>query len=47
MKRHKLKVNWSNSNTMIFSRVPTECNIETDGERVKNVRDCVSGGKAE
>ena len=45
MKRHKLKVNWSNSNTMIFSRVPTECNIEIDGERVKNVRDWYLGVK--
>ena len=34
MKRHRLKVNWSKSNTMVFSRVPTECNIEIDGERV-------------
>ena len=24
MKRHKLKFNWSKSNTMFFSRVPTE-----------------------
>ena len=39
MKKHKLKVNWSKSNTMVFSRVPTECNIEIDGEKVKNVKE--------
>ncbi len=41
MKKHKLKVNWSMSNTMVFSRVPTECNIEIDGEKVKNVKETV------
>ena len=41
MKRHRLKVNWSKSNTMVFSTVPTECNIEIDGERVKNVKETV------
>ena len=41
MKKHKLKVNWSKSNTMVFSRVPTECNIEIDGEKVKNVTETV------
>ena len=35
MKKHKLKVNWSKSNTMVFSRVPTECNMVIDGEKVK------------
>ena len=30
VKRYKLKINWSKSNTMVFSRVLTECNIETD-----------------
>ena len=35
LKRHKVQVNWSKSNTMIFSRAPTECNFE--GERVKSV----------
>ena len=34
MKKHKLKVNWSKTNTMVFSRVPTECNkvIDREGE---------------
>ena len=41
MKKHKLKVNWSKSNTMVFSTVPTECNIEIDGEKVKNVKESV------
>ena len=41
MKRYRLKVNWNKSNTMVFSRVPTECNIEIDGERVKNVNKTV------
>ena len=41
MKRHRLKVNWSKSNTVVFSRVPTECNIEIYGERVKNVKETV------
>ena len=41
MKRHRLKVNWSKSNKVVFSRVPTECNIEIDGERVKNVKETV------
>ena len=41
MKRHRLKVNWSKSNTMVFSRVPAECNIEIDGERLKNVKETV------
>ena len=31
--RHNLKVNWSKSNTMVFSRDPTECDVEIDGER--------------
>ena len=26
---------------MVFSRVPTKCNIEIDGERVKNVKETV------
>ena len=26
---------------MVFSRVPTECNIEIDGEKVKNVKETV------
>jgi len=41
MKKHKLKVNWSKSNTMVFSTVPTECNIEIAGEKVKNVKETV------
>ena len=41
MKKHKLKVNWSKSNTMVFSRVPTECNMVIDGEKVKNVKETV------
>ena len=39
-KRHKLQVNWSKS-SVVFSRVPTECNIEIDGERVKTVKETV------
>ena len=39
LKRHKLKVNWSKTNTMVFSKVPTECNIEIDGDKVKNVKE--------
>ena len=41
LKRHKLKVNWSKSNTMVFSRTPTECNIQIDEDRVKNVKETV------
>ena len=43
LKRHKLQVNWSKSNTlsMIFSRAPTECNLEIEGERVQNVKETV------
>ena len=41
LKRHKLQVNWSKSNTMIFSRDPTECNLEIEGERVQNVKETV------
>ena len=41
MIKHKLKVNWSKSNTMVFSRIPTECNIEIDGEKVKKVKETV------
>ena len=42
MKRHKLKVNnWSKSNTMVFSKVPTECSIEIGGKRVKNVKEAL------
>ena len=33
-------MNWSKSNT-IFSRAPTECNLEIEGERVKNVKETV------
>ena len=45
MKKHKLKVNWSKSNTMVFNRVPTECNMVIKGEKVKNFkRNCVPGG---
>ena len=28
-------------NTMVFSRVPTECNMVIDGEKVKNVKETV------
>ena len=41
MKKHKLKVNWSKTNTMVFSRVPTECNMVIDGEKVKNIKETV------
>ena len=41
LKRHKLKVNWSKLNTMVFSRTPMECNIGIDGEGVKNVKETV------
>ena len=41
MKRHQMKVNWSKSNTMVFSRVSTECTIEIDEEKLKNVRESV------
>ena len=41
MKQHRMKVNCSKSNTMIFSRVPTECTLEIDGEKMKNVREIV------
>ena len=34
-------MNWSKSNTMIFSRAPTECNLEIEGERVQNVKETV------
>ena len=32
MKKHKRKVNGSKSNTMVFSRVPTECNREIEDQ---------------
>ena len=41
MKKHKIKVNWSTSNTMVFSGIPIECNIEIDEEKVKNVKETV------
>ena len=41
MRRHKLKVNRSKSNTIVFSRVLTECNTEMDGEKVQNVKETV------
>ena len=41
IKRHRLKVKWSKSNTMVFSRAPAECNMEIDGKRVKNVKEIV------
>ena len=44
LKRHKLKVTWSKSNTMVFSRVPKECNLKIDGESVKNVKETVHLG---
>ena len=41
LKRHKLKVNWSMTNTMVFSRAPMECYLEIDRERMKNVKETV------
>ena len=32
MKRHGLAINWSKSNTMVFSKEYTECKVEVDGE---------------
>ena len=32
IKRRKIKVNRSKTNTMVFSRVPSECNVAADGE---------------
>ena len=34
-------MNRSKSSTIIFSRAPTECNLEIEGERVKNVKETV------
>ena len=41
LKRHKLKVNWNKLNTIVFSRAPTECNVQIDREGVKNVIETV------
>lgn len=32
IKRHKIKVDWSKTSTMVCSKVPSECNVAADGE---------------
>ena len=41
MKRHGLAINWSKSNTMVFSKEYTECKVEVDGVRLKQARETV------
>ena len=41
MKRHSLAINYSKSNTMVFSKEYTECKVEVDGVRLKQARETV------
>ena len=41
MKRHGLAINWSKSNTMVFSNEYTECKVEVDGVQLKQARETV------
>ena len=41
MKWHGLVINWSKSNTMVFSNEYTECKVEVDGVRLKQARETV------
>ena len=39
IKRHGLVINWSKSNTMVFSKGYTECKVEVEGVRLKQARE--------
>ena len=41
VKRHGLTINWGKTNTMVFSREPTECKVEVGGLRLEQARETV------
>ncbi len=41
MKRHGLTINWGKTNTMVFSREPTECKVEVGGVQLEQARETV------
>ena len=41
MKRHSQVINWSKSNTMVFSKEYTECKVEVNGVWLKQARETV------
>ena len=44
IKRHGLAINWSKSNTMVFSKEYTECKEVVDSVRLKQARETVYRG---
>ena len=38
VKRHGLMINWGRTNTMVFSREPTECKVEVGGVQLEQPR---------
>ena len=41
VKRHGLTINWGKTNTMVFSREPTECKVEVGGVQLEQARETV------
>ena len=41
VKRHGLTINWGKTNTMVFSREPTECKVEVGDVQLEQVRETV------
>ena len=41
IKRHGLIINWSKSNTMVFSKDHTECKVEVEGVTIEQARETV------
>ena len=41
IKRHGLTINWSKSNTMVFSKDHTECKVEVEGVTIEQARETV------
>ena len=35
VKRHGLTINWSKTNTIVFSKEPTECKVEVGGVQLE------------
>ena len=41
VKRHGLTINWGKTNTMVFSREPTECKVEVGDVQLEQARETV------
>ena len=45
MKRHGLTINWGKTNTMVFSREPTDCKVEVGDIQLESKGDSVTRGE--